>query len=1163
MSTDGRTQRAFVDAEARRRIRDDLQSTFVVEAAAGTGKTTALVSRIVSIVQSGAGELPGIVAVTFTEAAAGEMKLRLRAALERARVGAANAAERAHLDRALAQLEEARISTIHSLCVDLLRERPVEAGVDPLFQVAADDDARRIFDQAFDLWFQRALEAPPPGVRRVLRRRRRGRDASSPREVLREAAFSLLDHRDFPTPWRRDPFDRDTEIDALVEQLRAVAHYATAADRKDDFLSAVFVRIATFVRELDRREAIRPRDHDGLEAELQALAGGKEWRWKGGGRWYAYNKHTREEVLEAKDRIKQALDGFAARSEADLAAQLHLELSPLAEEYEALKVRAGRLDFLDLLLRTRDLVRERRDVRADLQRRFTHLFVDEFQDTDPMQAEILLLLAGADPDVSDWTEVRPPPGKLFVVGDPKQSIYRFRRADVALYEAIKRRLVERGAEVLHLVTSFRGAPSIQEAVNASFSLTMNGNEAGTQAHYVPLHPHREGTPGQPAVVALPVPRPYGDYGKPTAWAIERSLPDAVGAFVEWLVRESGWTVTEREDPTTPVPVAARHVCLLFKRLQSFGADLTRPYTRALEARGIAHVLVGGRSFHAREEIAAMRAVLSAIEWPDDELSVFAALRGPFFALSDEALLAFSAARGGSSPFHALRPFDDLSLTELTQPVADALAILAELHRARNRRPIADTIGRFLEATRAHAGIAIWPTGEQALANVLRLIDLARRFESGGAISFRAFLDWLDDGAEHGQTGEAPVVEQGTDGVRIMTVHKAKGLEFPVVILVDPTAPLGPSNPSRHVDHARKLWVDRIAGCAPIELLERADEVMRRDQEEAVRVAYVAATRARDLLVVPVVGDVRDPSPDREGWLSVLAPAVRPHPQRRRHSSPAEGCPPFRGDSVVERPPTATTNAEDSIAPGAHEPEVGAHRIVVWDPHALKLDRELDVGIRQQAILVADEEGGIGAATARAHDEWQRARTRTAERGAEPTLKTVSATAYARVDASPAHVPVERVGGDRSGDPRGKRFGTLVHALLAHVQLGAASERNVRVLADAHGRLLGAPATEIEAAVRRVIRALDHPLMQRAAHAERAGRCRREVAVAMASGDGIVDGSADLAFEDAGSGWTVVDFKTDAEIDPEALATYARQVALYADAIARATGAAAKGVLLSV
>jgi len=151
---------------------------------------------------------------------------------------------------------------------------------------------------------------------------------------------------------------------------------------------------------------------------------------------------------------------------------LHSALQAPLAEYEQLKTRAGRLDFLDLLIKARDLIRDNRAVRSELQRRYTHLFIDEFQDTDPLQVEILLLLSANDPAATDWRRAHPVPGKLFVVGDPKQSIYRFRRADIALYEEVKARLVEAGAVVLHLTTSFRAPRSIQSFINAAFSPAM-------------------------------------------------------------------------------------------------------------------------------------------------------------------------------------------------------------------------------------------------------------------------------------------------------------------------------------------------------------------------------------------------------------------------------------------------------------------------------------------------------------------------------------------------------------------------------------------------------------------------------------------------------------------------------------------------------------------
>ncbi|MFT3775327.1 MAG: UvrD-helicase domain-containing protein [Minicystis sp.] len=1168
---------ASSDEAARTRICEDLSATLVVEAAAGTGKTTMLVARIIAVLRAGLAELDRIVAVTFTEKAAGEMKLRLRAGLEKARNDPATTpTEMAHLDRALAHLEVARIGTIHSLCSDLLREFPVEAKVDPLFEVTPEEEAERLFDACFEAWFQQTLRRPTEGVRRILRRRARGRDRVGPREALRDAAWKLIGHRDFTRPWRREKLDRAAALDEAVAELVAFAELcAQAAELQDDYLMKVLDPVRRFVDELARRERVRARDYDGLEAELSELLRARQWSWRlgGGGRG------LRAEIAAKREAVRAKLNDVLERASADLAACLHHELRPLADQYADLKARAGKLDFLDLLLRARDLVRGGHAVRAELQARFSRIFVDEFQDTDPLQAEILLLLAADDPACGAYLDVRPAPGKLFVVGDPKQSIYRFRRADVQLYEAIKTRLVERGASLLYLTRSFRSAPPIQDAVNVAFEKVMTGNG---QARYVALQNHRAGIPDQPAVVVLPVPRPYGDWGKVAEHAIRDSLPDAVGAFVDWLVNQSGWTVTERDDPDTRVPIGARHVCLLFKRFQGFGDDVTRAYVRALEARRVPHVLVGGRSFYDREEVQAVRNALVAIEWPDDELCVYATLRGPFFALSDDALLAYREASGDGAhlgPIHPLQPLgastpmpadDDGSLAE----VAEALGILRRLHLGRNRRPIADTIEQLLSATRAHAGIAIWPTGEQALANVLRVMDMARRFEAQGATSFRAFVDWLDAGAESGTAGEAPVVEEGTEGVRIMTVHRAKGLEFPVVILADPTAPVSFSQPTRHVETDGGLWAEALAGCVPVELIEHREEVLQRDREEGIRLAYVGATRARDLLVVPAVGD--EPY---EGWLSVLDPVVYPESRGRRRPQPAPGCPSFGDDSVLERPPRVERDAHSSVAPGLHRTS-GGPPVVWWDPAALGLGKEPEGGLRQQRILAADTSNAVSEEGILVHRAWAEARAELLARGAQRTLhvRTVTEIVEKVTEPAPAawatheaeagsEVTVELAdtGVDRRGRPHGKRFGTLVHAVLAAVDLDA-GEADIEAVARAEGRLAGASAEEVTAAAAAAKAALAHPLMRRAAESAKRGECRRETQVMLPrSGGELIEGVVDLAFREtgpAGASWVVVDFKTDAEIAGRK-ARYETQVLLYVEAIRAATGEGARGVLLSV
>ena len=1151
------------DADSRRRILTDYDSTLFVEAAAGTGKTTALVGRIVRLVRAGAAQLNRVVAVTFTEKAAGEMKLHLRSQIERAR-SEATPVERGRFDLALSELELARIGTIHAFCGDLLRERPVEAGIDPLFEVASEPATEALAAQAFDAWFERALSRPPEGIRRLLRRRSRG---SSPREELRLAMNRLREHRDFPQGWRRDPFDRNGAIDALIPRLTAVGRLAIESSWPEDYLSQNLAEIAKFIDETTRLEAVQGRDYDGLEAELRRFARHWSWRWSGARRT-RFGALTRDEVLVRRDTIKAELDDFAVKSGADLAPLLHEDLQEPIAQYELLKTKAGQLDYLDLLIKTRDLIRDHAAVREELQQRFTHFFVDEFQDTDPLQAEILLLLAASDPNVTDWRPGLPIAGKLFIVGDPKQSIYRFRRAEIAVYEEVKQQLLAHGASLLHLTKSFRAPPSIQSFVNGAFAAAMAAGPDAAQAHYVPLGHARPEVLGQPTLIALPVPAPYNERGTITNARIEEFFPPAVGAFVDWLVSQSGWKVEEKGEA---VPVRPRHIAILFRRFRNYDEDITRPYIRALEGRRIPHVIVGGRSFYDCEEIIALRNALTAIEWPDDELSVFATFRGPLFALGDEALLTYrqipTVDGFNLRRLNPMRAPERSDLAPAAIEVADALELLRTLHLGRNRRPIAQTIMMFLEAVRAHAGIALWSTGEQALANCQRLVDMARQFERG-ASSFRAFLNSLEKDAAHGDANEAPIVEEGTEGVRVMTVHRAKGLEFPVVILANPTCPASRDTPSRHVDAARHLWLEPLCGCMPAELVEASAAELRAEEAEAVRTAYVAATRARDLLIAPVCGDR-----PIEGWLSSLNPLLYPTDDRSTSIS-APGCPPFGTDSVLDRGSKGAVPQGGPVSPGLHRPKSDGPPIVWWDPSRLVLEVEEHGPLRHQAILEPTK-GDSVVASEQDYLNWREERENLIARSAAPTLlvQTVTSRARARVGttaedrgSAPAFdvqvVMIERAELNRPG---GRRFGALVHAILASIDLDAGAEA-IQASADTNGRILSSTVDEVAAAVVAVGTALQHPILRRAKASAATGGIRREVPVAYTSEDGtLIEGVIDLAFYEAlpaSQGWTVVDFKTDQEFNASS-EQYLCQVGLYSQAVGIATNSSVRGVIFVI
>jgi ATP-dependent exoDNAse (exonuclease V) beta subunit len=1176
------------DGEARRAITEALDDTLVVEAAAGTGKTTELINRILRVLATGRATMGEIVAVTFTEKAAGELKLRLRETLEHERASVegrtpADEQVRRRLEHALETLEEAHVNTIHGFCADLLRERPVEARVDPLFRVLTEPQSDRLYARAFRAWLQEALEDPPEGLRRALRRTSApsfGAAGEGPIDRLRRAGRVLAEWRDFPAPWRRPPFDRIAEIDRLMTSLHRLAAMtrAPASPRDNLFIDTAAVRRLS--AQIALEQSFGQRDDAGWEARLTDLVRdyGFSRTRKGSGSKFGKDV-TRSDVLAARDALFRDLQTFKRDADADLAVCLQTELAGATERYQALKVAGGALDFADLLVRARDLIRNNHAVRQHLQKKFARLFVDEFQDTDPVQAEILLLLASADLSGERAEDVRPVPGKLFIVGDPKQAIYRFRGTDVGTYWRVSHQLEQAGGRVLQLTKSYRSVPAIQRFVNAAFSREMTANELTLQAGYVPLSPYRDADESQPSIVALPVPRPYSIRGplKPSARAIEASLPDAVGAFVAWLIDPAnGWQVAA-PGPTgveARVPIRPRHIAVLFRRFVNFGEDVTRPYTDAIEARGIPHLLVGGKAFHGREEVETMRAALAAIEWPDDELSIFATLKGSLFAIDDAHLLEFRHRFGIFHPFRVPKELggnsgQDLALTgEPTMhlmPIAGALRLLQQLHRRRNYRPVAETIGRLLADTRAHVGFILRPAGEQALANVLHVAELARQYEEGGGISFRGFIDELRAAAES-DVAEAPVLEESSDGVRLMTVHKAKGLEFPVVILADLTCRLNRDDASRRLEADKRLCAMKIGGWAPHELHEHEAEEVARDQAEGVRLAYVAATRARDLLVVPALGD----APWEGGWFGPVNRALYPSPEARRSAERGPKCPAFKSkDSVLERPNDEPAGFS-TVCPGQHRFADG-YSVVWWDPGALALGARPPFGVRREDLIVKDVAPGVVADGRSRYDRWRLARIDARAAGETPSLTVATVREWTAdqahaLPAGAAAIPVTTADvegrGHMGADRAGAAFGLLVHAILAQTPFDAARPV-LDSIAKVEARVLGQDEGAAIAAAETVARVLRHDVLGRARAAATRGACRRESPVTCLLPDGtLVEGVVDLAFEERG-GWIVVDYKTDREIAAAGEERYRRQLALYASAIAQATGSRAAGILLRV
>ncbi|PYS44474.1 MAG: hypothetical protein DMG13_33820 [Acidobacteria bacterium] len=579
---------------------------------------------------------------------------------------------------------------------------------------------------------------------------------------------------------------------------------------------------------------------------------------------------------------------------------------------------------------------------------------------------------------------------------------------------------------------------------------------------------------------------------------------------------------------------------------SFGTDLTRDYVYALEARHITSQLWQARSFHQREEVETLRAALNAIEWPDDELSVFATLRGGLFAIPDSLLLRFRHEIGSFHPFRRLP--DELHAD--FQPIKEALSLIADLHRKRNWRSAAETVNAVIEAARSHASFALGPSGNQVLANVYHVCNLARSYELSGSYSFRGFVEQLNEESESEDSNEAPMLEEGSEGVRLVTVYSAKGLEFPVVILGDIIANSATREPDKHINSEQNLCALRLMGCLPWELIDHRDEEHARDLAEGVRIAYVAATRARDLLVVPAVGD----GPFNNGWIAALNKALYPAPSNYRQSQAAPKCPPFGEVTVLSRPAKQSGSIERSIRTGLHMPEGCASSVVWWDPATLNLNVEANFGLRQKEILAeTGEEAQRGRLQ---YESWKSTRQRSVDRGHTPSLNVFVATDGIEPPSGYSdRVQVQRVEHVEQR-PRGPRFGTLVHLVMRDVEYSAKLE-SIFTIAQTHARLLGATEEETAAAAESVAAALRHPLLERA---RQAIRCHRELPILIKDDmAGLLEAIIDLAFVED-TGWCVVDFKTDAE-NVRRLSKYRRQVGWYIHSIEKTTGRSARGYLL--
>ncbi|HEX6312391.1 MAG TPA: UvrD-helicase domain-containing protein [Acidimicrobiia bacterium] len=1061
-----------VDHAARTEIRGALDRTLFVEAGAGTGKTAALVSRVVALVAAGT-PLRAIAAITFTEAAASELRDRIRLALEQAATGTSEPVlapdGRARCEAALHELDDAALSTLHGFAHQVLVEHPLAAGLPPRFEVVDDVEAAIAFDQRWSECVD-ALMNDPALEQTLLTAFALGLRV----EDLREIAWSLHQHHDRL---------HDTTVDALalppvdvepvLVSLNAALDLAAECVDDGDALAGLLEHVAGDVAALEAAGD----DLDRLDL-LAAMPPLKPNRTGNRSNWRCDINEVREHLASGNAAARDLVTAQRRAAVTTLVGRIREFVLEFAEE----RRRDGRLEFHDLLVLARDLLRSRSEVRAEVGRRYTVLLVDEFQDTDPLQIEIAVLLATRDPDAGTkaWHEVAPEPGRLFLVGDPKQSIYRFRRADLALYHRVEHEL--RGG-LQRLVQNFRSVPGIVAWVNDVFAQLFAGAPPDRQARPAALEAYRDALdPAGPPVRVFGGPDPE----RTIAPIREREAAD-VTALVRRIKAEQ-WPVL---DPVTSTVRAARYgdVALLLPTRTAL-PDLEH----ALEAADVPLRIESQSLVYSTAEVRDLLAILTALDDPTDEIALVAALRTPAFGCSDAELVEYRNA-GGRWDYRAGDPVD----LPPSHRVVGGVRALRALHERRWWQSVSETVEtvvrerRMLELAVAHR------RPRDHWRRIRFLLDQARAYDERGGTGLRGFVEWARQQAdERARAVEVVVPEPDDDAVRVLTVHGAKGLEFPIVILAGLNVVPQHRNPAVlwRADggfevgigtKSRGTWVETPG----YEAQKRADAAL--DDDERLRLLYVATTRARDHLLVSL-----------------------------HHKGADRNCLAARLWAEQERAPALVLDlGAGAVAPGARAPS--------------------------PAPGPADDAGPEPSD----RSAWLAERAARIGRAARPaSMAATTLAAAGEPEPDPGLRKEEEPADDRPPWRRGRAgtaVGRAVHATLQSIDL--ASGAGLEATARAQARAEEIPAREGE--IRELVRSvLDAPVVRQAA----GGRFWREVPVGAPVGDVTVEGFVDLLVETP-AGLVVVDYKTDRvhdDADLDALmAKYRVQGAAYALALERA------------
>ena len=843
----------------------DADTNFLVRASAGAGKTTSLVARIEALVRTGV-PIGDLTAITFTRKAAGEMKERLFERLQMLQHKApAGSTDARRLRHGLDDLSQCFVGTIHSFCARLLREFPLQAALPPDFDMELDgreiDEMKR---RAWQQYLRRIHKDAPERIDAVQAVGYTPADLYDQFTVLSRYPDLEPYTEDIPAP------DLDEATATVTEFVRAWAPYLpTPLPDTSGYCCNALAAIAQADQMLRVNPPETPAEQAALLSLFEGLAKDDNRKNRDGRRGKMTPSHWNENKPKAKELQDEHLAPLVDEVVDPLMTQWHAHAHHVCTQFTqgavepllTLRRERGQLSSGDLLLYTRNLLRDHPSVRRALHQRYPRLMVDEFQDTDPLQAEILFFLTGIDHETTDWRATNPAPGSLFVVGDDKQSIYRFRRADMAIFNEVAGLVDDQPhGEALTLTRNFRSTARLCHAFNTMFDAPFTTDRAeadadpthdlpadAVQAEYTNFDPHRTTDPVDPVLYQSTI--EYKKYNSSDAIA-----EDDAERIARYIHRAA---TTEK-----PLQHGSDDEGLVSGEPGDF-MILTRVtsrlsiYAEALARYNIPYVVMGGKDAHESRELHALVQLLACVFRPDDPLAHLAYLQGPLVGFSDDDL--YRLKQLGLVLGEVKRSVPRHAPADLRERLAAAHERLTSAETVLQEKRPAPAIESILDDSQLYARAASNATeGSLNAGRLQRILAEVQAFDARGLAAYDIWRE-LQYIAEGNTDIDGMTLDTGSENaVQLLNVHKAKGLQANVVFLADP---YGGSRRGSVTEHVRRQENEIVVpvinayqhntsvAAAPEAWSEFESVESVLEEAEAHRLEYVAATRAKQMLVV--------------------------------------------------------------------------------------------------------------------------------------------------------------------------------------------------------------------------------------------------------------------------------------------------------------------------